>query len=86
MLADPWAAINYVRTEVFPADWVRHGRAAGPVRNTRMLNDGEPDLVIAFPGGHGTADMVKQARAAGIEVREIGPRKMRSSFDAIRVA
>jgi hypothetical protein len=33
-----------------------------------MLNEGKPDLVVAFPGGRGTADMVKRARAAGIEL------------------
>lgn len=56
----------------FPADWKAHGRAAGPIRNQRMIDEGKPDLVIAFPGGRGTADMVRRARAAGIEVREIG--------------
>lgn len=42
-------------------------------RAARIEGDKEakPDLVIAFPGGRGTADMVRRARAAGIEVREI---------------
>ena len=57
-----------VRT--FPADWGRHGRAAGPIRNLQMLKEGKPDLVVAFPGGRGTANMVKQARAAGVKVLE----------------
>lgn len=56
----------------FIADWKAHGRAAGPIRNKRMLDEGKPDLVISFPGGRGTANMVKQARAAGVEVREVG--------------
>lgn len=55
----------------FPAEWKKYGRAAGSIRNTQMLVEGQPDLVIAFPGGNGTADMVKQAREAGIQVREI---------------
>jgi hypothetical protein len=58
-----------VRT--FPADWGTHGRAAGPIRNRQMLEEGKPDLVVAFPGGRGTANMVKQARAAGVEVLEV---------------
>lgn len=53
---------------VFPADWKAHGKAAGPKRNQRMIDEGKPDLVIAFPGGRGTADMVRRAKAAGIEV------------------
>ena len=44
---------------------------AGFVRNQRMIDEGKPDLCVAFPGGDGTADMVKRARAAGIEVLEI---------------
>lgn len=32
---------------------------------------GKPDLVVAFPGGRGTADMVQRARAAGVEVLEV---------------
>jgi predicted Rossmann-fold nucleotide-binding protein len=31
----------------------------------------KPDLVVAFPGGSGTADMVSRARGAGIEVIEV---------------
>ena len=34
----------------FPADWQRHGRSAGFVRNRQMLDEGKPDLVVAFPG------------------------------------
>lgn len=52
----------------FHADWAKHGRAAGPIRNQRMIDEGKPDLVVAFPGGRGTADMVRRAKAAGIPV------------------
>ena len=53
-----------------PADWRAHGRAAGPMRNQKMLDKYAPDLVLAFPGGRGTADMVRRARSAGVEVIE----------------
>lgn len=66
-----WAAIEHCLLEEFPAAWEHHGRAAGPIRNRQMLKEGKPDLVIAFPGGNGTANMVKQARQAGVEVIEI---------------
>lgn len=55
----------------FKADWNSFGRAAGPIRNTQMLVEGKPDLVIAFPGGRGTANMVAQARHADVEVIEV---------------
>jgi len=69
--ADEWAIINWSRFEEFPADWSKHGRAAGPIRNQRMIDVGRPDLVLAFPGGRGTSDLKRRARAAGIEIREI---------------
>lgn len=56
----------------FKADWTKHGKAAGPIRNKQMLDEGKPDLVIAFPGGAGTANMVKLAEEAGVKVIKIG--------------
>jgi hypothetical protein len=52
------------------AEWGVHGRAAGPIRNAKMLEE-SPDLVVAFPGGRGTANMIKQSRAAGVPVIEV---------------
>lgn len=56
----------------FPADWHTYGRAAGHIRNQQMLQTALPDLVLAFPGGTGTADMVRRALKAGVEVKKIG--------------
>lgn len=67
-LARQWAADRGVPNKTFHAEWDRHGRAAGPMRNTRMLAEGAPDLVVAFTGSRGTADMIRQARAAGVRV------------------
>jgi hypothetical protein len=56
----------------FPADWNRYGRAAGPIRNQQMLDEGAPDAVIAFSvnleSSRGTADMVRRSRNAGLHV------------------
>lgn len=57
-----------IPVKTFPAEWDRHGKAAGPIRNKQMLDEGRPDLVVAFEGGRGTANMVAQAKAAGIKV------------------
>lgn len=53
----------------FPADWKKHKLAAGPIRNQKMLDEGKPDLVVAFPtpSSRGTWDMVRRAQKAGIE-------------------
>lgn len=55
----------------FPADWDTYGKKAGPMRNIQMLVEGKPDLVIAFPGGTGTAHMVRISKKAGVKVIEI---------------
>lgn len=57
----------------FPADWARFGRRAGYLRNEQMLAEGHPDMVLAFPGGPGTASMVRLARQAGVPVILIAP-------------
>ena len=71
LLAGRWAMQNKVTQVPFPADWNGLGRKAGPIRNQQMLDEGKPDVVIAFPGGRGTADMVSRARKAGVEVIEV---------------
>lgn len=59
------------KVETFPADWKLYGRAAGPHRNQQMIDEGKPDLVLAFEGGIGTANMTKLALAAGVRVTEV---------------
>ena len=71
-LAVDWAKLNYCEVLEYPADWDKHGKAAGPIRNQEMLEQGKPDLVLAFPGGRGTAHMVRIAEQAGVEVRKVG--------------
>lgn len=71
LLAQRWAERRNVPVDVFKAHWGKEGKAAGHLRNARMLADGKPDLVIAFPGDRGTANMVGQASAAGIPVHKI---------------
>lgn len=70
-LSAEWARLNGVKSTPFPADWKSHGKAAGPMRNRSMLATFKPDMVLAFPGGKGTADMTKKARAAGVRVLEL---------------
>ena len=56
----------------FPADWKRYGKGAGPIRNQQMLDEGKPDMVLAFHeninNSRGTKDMVERARKAGLKV------------------
>lgn len=68
-LAHEWAISRGIPPAVFPALWSEHGKAAGMIRNRQMLAE-RPSLVIAFPGGRGTANMVGIAKKAGVPVRE----------------
>ena len=70
-LAIDYAIINWCRFKEYKADWKKYRKAAGPIRNQQMLDEGKPDLVIAFPGGRGTADMCNRAEKAGVEVIRI---------------
>lgn len=62
----------------FPADWERYGKAAGMIRNQKMLDDlleADQRLVLAFPlpQSRGTRDMIRRAEKAGVEARVFAP-------------
>ena len=68
------AAIKYGLTvKDFEAKWEKYGNAAGPIRNAQMIAETKPTIVVAFHGdlskSRGTADMLKQATAAGIPIK-----------------
>lgn len=63
-----------LRKLLFPAQWNRFGRLAGPLRNSAMLTQGKPDVVYAFRcmgKSDGTDDMVEKALKAGVPVVRI---------------
>lgn len=86
-LADKWAKKHGHSVLPFLADWndLTHPKAvirtrpdgskydllAGYRRNQRMIDEGKPEVAVAFPGGGGTTDMVTRARKAGIEVTRV---------------
>lgn len=65
--AGEWAYHREVRCTVVPAQWEKHGRGAGFIRNGEMAAL-KPDYVLACPGGKGTAHMVEVATAAKLRV------------------
>jgi len=71
-LSHEWATSRQVDdVRVYPADWDKHKKAAGPIRNNLMLTSESPDVIIAFKGGNGTAHMMSIGRKAGVPVVEI---------------
>lgn len=87
-LAGEWGKEHGVPVTPFPAPWhdlehpdaiirtrrdgTKYNAKAGPIRNQQMLDEGKPDIVIAFPGRIGTPDMMKRAREAGVTVYQVG--------------
>lgn len=69
--AKSWAIDNGYPCIEMIAAWDFYGPGAGVIRNNWMLKYAMPDLVIAFPGGVGTADMVKRAKKANIPIHEV---------------
>ena len=66
-LAEKYATANGIEIKVFPAEWSKYGKSAGPIRNKQMLDyisDGADSLVIAFWNGksRGTKNTIDNAR------------------------
>lgn len=74
--AAEWWAGRGRPVEEHKADWQRHGRGAGHIRNQRMVDSGI-DMLVAFPGGRGTADMTRRAIKAGVPVVRVGDERPR---------
>ena len=82
-----WRRKHKVPGKTFPADWanltgtpcivktrsdgVQYNAAAGGIRNQLMLDKGRPNVVLALPGGRGTADMVSRAVKKNVRVVKI---------------
>ena len=73
-IADELATSWGWEIERHPADWDRHGKAAGPLRNQEMVDAGA-DVCVAFPHGdsRGTRDCMKRATAAGLRLIVVDP-------------
>lgn len=69
MVARKWG----MKIEAHPAEWDRLSKAAGPIRNQKMVDLGA-NICLAFPEpqSRGTRDCMRRASAAGILVMEFG--------------
>ena len=79
-LAREWAQARCVPFTTYPANWNRDGKSAGPIRNQQMIET-EPDAVLAFPGGRGTADMVRRAVLHEIPVQDLNAPRLHRAVD-----
>ncbi|MFB9991575.1 DUF2493 domain-containing protein [Deinococcus oregonensis] len=75
-LGKQFAKTYKIKHVEYPADWKKHGGAAGPKRNGVMAAYAAAGMeggCLALPGGRGTADMCRQAEAAGLIVTKVQP-------------
>lgn len=70
-MSEKWGCRYAINTIAEHADWKKNGKAAGIIRNQTMLDKFKPALVVAFPGRRGTADMIRRAERAGIQVARV---------------
>ena len=67
-LSGSWAKSRQIPVREFHAEWDKFGKSAGHRRNRKMLDEGKPDGVVAFPGGRGTAGMVSETKRRNITI------------------
>lgn len=63
-----WATRSGIEKQVFAARWDDYSRAAGPLRNQEMLDQGKPTMAIVAPGGRGTKDMLTRLKKSKVRV------------------
>lgn len=67
-LGEKWASHNHIPVKRFIADWNRHGRSAGPIRNRQMADYADALIAIWDGESRGTKNMIGQAAAKGLVV------------------
>lgn len=67
-LGEYWAEENHVPVKSFLADWAKHGKAAGAIRNLAMAEYADALIAVWDGASKGTAHMIKSARAKGLRI------------------
>lgn len=82
-VGDECVRLGFEQREM-PADWDRHGKRAGMIRNAAMLDE-RPDLFIAFHwrGSRGTAHAIREAYKRGIPMQVYTEESLRPDIEAL---
>jgi len=88
---EEFAKERYIGIKEFPADWDKHGKAAGPIRNRQMAEYGDALLLIWDGKSRGSANMKKEMEKLGKPVYEVilkqpeieSPQKIMKKVDKI---
>lgn len=70
-LGAEWAHSKGIPIKYVPAKWDKHGKGAGPLRNTEMARGADTLLVIRKETSPGSANMVKTAQTLGLDIHDI---------------
>jgi hypothetical protein len=84
--ARQWCEMTGTPERRYPADWETKGQAAGFLRNEQMAKEAGIQLLLAFPGGPGTNDMVQRCHRYGIPLKLIPERVSDDRSQALEVA
>jgi hypothetical protein len=67
-LGEKYAVDADVKLVVYPADWEKNGRAAGPIRNRKMAENADALIAIWDGKSRGTKNMIETATKLGLLV------------------
>jgi hypothetical protein len=67
-LGEVWATHANRPLEVYPADWDKHGKKAGYLRNELMAEQAEALIALWDGESRGTKHMIDVARLSGLKV------------------
>lgn len=63
-----YAEMHGFPVKEFPADWQKHGKAAGPIRNRQMAEYADALIAVWDRQSRGTASMIQEAKKRGLRV------------------
>ena len=64
-----WAEQNDIAIKLFPADWKKYGRGAGPKRNRMMAE--YANCLVLFTGGRGSSSIFKEAQSKNLKIHDL---------------
>jgi YspA, cpYpsA-related SLOG family len=67
-LGEKYAKEFNIPLELYPADWNRYGRSAGPIRNGEMAEKAEALIALNFNNSKGTSNMISQAKSKNLKI------------------
>lgn len=68
LTAERWADLTRTPKEIYPANWNKDGKAAGPIRNSKMAQVAEAAIVICMKDSRGSHDMIEKAKAKKLKL------------------